>query len=73
MGLDFSTWQALSFGIVAGFLLQKGKLDKDDVGKSEVLDYASFAAEKRKFVKHVLLRITREQIKKKTVKIDIAR
>lgn len=80
---DLPVWETLyigagkkdkiSKGDIAGFLLQKGKLDKDDVGKIEVLDYASFAAVKRKFVKHVLLRITREQIKKKTVKIDIAR
>ena len=63
----------ISKGDIAGFLMQKGQLGKDDLGKIEVLDYASFAAVKRAFCKTVLLRVANDQIKKKTVKIDIAR
>lgn len=63
----------ISKGDIVGFLLQKGQLGMKDLGKIEVLDYASFAAVNRAYSKQVLLNIADEQIKKKTVKIDIAR
>jgi len=63
----------ISKGDVAGFLMQKGRLPKDGLGKIEVLDYASFAAVKREICLKMLRLVQGEQIKKKTVKIDIAR
>jgi len=62
----------ISKGDIVGFLLQKGQLGMKDLGKIEVLDYASFAAVNRAYSKQVLLLVAQEQIKKKTVKIDIA-
>lgn len=80
---DLPVWETLyigagkkdkiSKGDIVGFLLQKGKLGMKDLGKIEVLDYASFAAVNRAYSKQLLLNIANEQIKKKTVKIDIAR
>lgn len=63
----------ISKGDVAGFLMQKGRLPKDGLGKIEVLDYASFAAVKKEICLKMLRLVHGEQIKKKTVKIDIAR
>jgi superfamily II DNA/RNA helicase len=63
----------ISKGDVAGFLMQKGNLGKDDLGKIEVLDYASFAAVKRNKVASLLQLVSNEQIKKKSAKIDIAK
>lgn len=63
----------ISRGDVAGFLMQKGLLKQDEIGKIEVIDYASFAAIKRNLVKPVLKQLKGEQIKKKTVKIEIAK
>ena len=63
----------ISKGDVVGFLMQKGRLPKDGLGKIEVLDYASFAAVKREICLKMLRLVQGEQIKKKTVKIDIAR
>ncbi|MFH1119461.1 MAG: DEAD/DEAH box helicase [Bacteroidota bacterium] len=63
----------ISRGDVAGFLMQKGHLPKDGLGKIEVLDYASFAAVKREICQKMLSLVQDEPIKKKSVKIDIAR
>lgn len=63
----------ISKGDIAGFLMQKGMLAKDELGKIEVLDYASFAAISRRKSEKLLSLVANEQIKKKTVKIAIAR
>jgi superfamily II DNA/RNA helicase len=63
----------ISKGDIAGFLIQKGMLTKEDIGRIEVLDYASFAAVKRDALPQMLRLVKGEQIKKKKVKIDIAR
>lgn len=63
----------ISKGDIAGFLMQKGMLGKDDLGLIEVLDYASFVAVKRTVTSHLLKRIKGEQLKKKKVKIELAR
>lgn len=63
----------ISKGDIAGFLMQKGNLSKDELGRIEVLDFASFAAVKRNIVKPLLKQLQNEPIKKKKVKIDIAR
>lgn len=58
---------------IVGLLLQKGKLNKDELGLIEVLDYSSYAAvDKRRITKTVEL-IRNEKIKNKKVKIEIAR
>jgi len=63
----------ISKGDVAGFLMQKGMLAKDELGKIEILDYASFAAVRREKIDNLLDLVSNEQIKKKSVKIAIAR
>jgi superfamily II DNA/RNA helicase len=57
---------------IVGMLLQKGKLQKEELGLIEVLDYASYAAVKRSKVKAMLQLIKDEKIKNKKVKIEIA-
>ena len=58
---------------IVGFLLQKGKLQKDDLGLIEVLDFCSYAAVKRDKINTVIHLIKDEKIKKKTVKIEVAK
>jgi superfamily II DNA/RNA helicase len=58
---------------IVGLLLQKGGLAKEELGKIEVLDHASFAAIKEAKLKSVLKVLEGEKIKKKQVKIDLAR
>lgn len=62
----------VSKGDVAGFLIQKGKLPVDGLGKIEVLDYMSFVAVKRPLVNKMLRRVQHELIKRKSAKIEIA-
>lgn len=78
-----SRWETIYIGLgkkdklsrsdVAGFLMQKGGLDKDELGRIEILDYASFAAVSREKVSRLLSRVAGEQIKKKSAKIAVAR
>lgn len=57
---------------VVGMLLQKGDLKKEELGKVDILDYASYAAIKSdKIVKTIQL-IKDERIKNKKVKIEIS-
>lgn len=58
---------------IAGFLMQKGALDKDEVGRIEVLDYASVVAIRRNRVQDVLKRISGHPLKRKAVRIELAR
>jgi superfamily II DNA/RNA helicase len=58
---------------IVGLLLQKGELNKEDVGLIEVLDHASYAAVKRNLIDKVVQRIKTEKIKNKKVKIEVAR
>lgn len=62
----------ISKGDIAGFLIQKGLLKKEEIGRIEVQDYASFVAIDRSVVKPLLRQIKGEQIKRKTVKLEIA-
>ncbi|HSH68166.1 MAG TPA: helicase-related protein, partial [Bacteroidia bacterium] len=57
---------------IVGMLLQKGKLNKEELGLIEVLDHASYAAVKQDKVEEMLKRIKNEKIKNKSVKIGIA-
>ena len=58
---------------IVGLLLQKGKLQKDELGLIEVLDFSSYAAVSRNKVEKALKLIRDEKIKNKRVKIEISR
>lgn len=58
---------------IVGLLLQKGGLQKEDVGLIEVHDRASYAAVKRSLIESVVRRVKTEKIKNRKFKIDVAR
>lgn len=58
---------------VVGFLFKKGQLQKDELGKIEVLDYSAYAAVKRNKIKKVVSSLRNEKLKRKKVKIDISK
>ena len=58
---------------LVGFLLQKGKLQKDELGLINVLDYSSFVAVRRDKAKKVINLVRNERIKRKKPKIAISK
>ena len=58
---------------VVGFLSQKGKLTREDLGIIEVRDFAAFAAVKEDKVKRMLALVKEEKIKGKKYKVALAR
>lgn len=80
---DITLWETLYIGAgkkekiskmdVVGLLLQKGKLQKEDLGLIDVLDHASYVAVKRDKIDKLLLLIQNAPIKKQKVKIEVAR
>jgi superfamily II DNA/RNA helicase len=58
---------------IVGLILQKGKLQKEELGLIEVLDYSSYAAIKRTKIDQVVHLIKDEKIKNKKVKMEVAR
>ncbi|GAB3173398.1 DEAD/DEAH box helicase [Telluribacter humicola] len=58
---------------IVGLLLQKGKLQKEELGRIEVQDHTSFAAVRREKINQVVQLIRNEKIKGKRVKIDISK
>lgn len=58
---------------IVGLLLQKGKLNKDDLGRIDVYDHAAFAAVKRNKVNQMMKLAAAERIKNKKVKMEISR
>lgn len=58
---------------IAGLLMQKGKLQKDDLGLIDVLDHASYVAVKKSKIDQLLPLIQNAPIKKQKVKIELAR
>ena len=58
---------------IVGFLTNKGRLKKDDIGLIEVKDFISFVAIRKANAGAALQLIKDERIKHKKVKIDIAR
>lgn len=58
---------------IVGFFLQKGKLDKTDLGLIEVKDFISFVAVRSSKVKALLTNIKEEKMKGKKYKIEVAR
>lgn len=63
----------ISKGDIAGFLFQKGKLKKDELGIIEVKDFHAFAAIKRDKIKNLIHHIDNEKIKGQKPKFEIAR
>ena len=57
---------------IVGLLLQKGKLQKDELGLIEVLDYSSYAAVDAKKIDSVLALIKNEKIKNRKVKMEVS-
>lgn len=57
---------------IVGLLLQKGKLQKEDLGRIEVFDHAAFAAVKRAKVRQMLTSVQQEKIKNKKIMIAIS-
>jgi ATP-independent RNA helicase DbpA len=62
----------VSKGDVAGFLMQKGQLPTDALGKIEVLDHRTFAAIKRPLCEKMLRKIKGQPLKKKSVRVELA-
>ena len=60
----------LSKGDIAGFLLQKGGLAKDELGIIEIKESCSYAAIKRTLYKGLLAKIKDEKIKKMNVRFS---
>lgn len=65
--------EKISKGDIAGLLMQKGELNKDDVGLIDILDHASYVAVRREKIGKVLRLIANAPIKKQKVKIEVAR
>jgi ATP-independent RNA helicase DbpA len=57
---------------IVGMLLQKGQLQKDELGKIEVLDYSAYAAVKADKMKRTLELIREEKIKGRKVKMEVS-
>ena len=57
---------------IVGMLLQKGGLQKDELGKIEVLDYSAYAAVKSNKIQRTLQLIREERIKNKKIKFEIS-
>lgn len=57
---------------IVGMLLQKGGLQKDELGKIEVLDNAAYAAVKSDKIQKTLSLISNEKIKGKKMKFEIS-
>jgi len=58
---------------IVGLLLQKGSLQKDELGLIEVRDHESYAAVKRNRIEQTVQKIKNEKLKNKKVKIEISR
>ncbi|MES2140505.1 MAG: DEAD/DEAH box helicase [Bacteroidota bacterium] len=58
---------------IVGLLLQKGNLQKEELGLIEVLDHSSYAAVTAKKAEAVVQLVKNEKIKGKKVKIEVSR
>jgi ATP-independent RNA helicase DbpA len=57
---------------IVGMLLQKGHLQKDELGKIEVLDHSAYVAVKSSKIQKTLQLIKEEKIKNKKIKMEIS-
>jgi len=58
---------------IVGFLTQKGKLKKDEIGLIEVKDFSAFAAVRKSKIGFAIENVKNEKIKNKKVKIAVAK
>jgi superfamily II DNA/RNA helicase len=58
---------------IVGFLTNKGKLKKEDIGLIEVKDFFSFAGIRKSKMNHLIHQIKGEKIKNKKVKMEVAK
>jgi ATP-independent RNA helicase DbpA len=58
---------------IVGLLLKKGELQKEDLGRIEVSDFAAYAAVKRDKVISLLTKVKNEKLKNQKVKIEVSR
>ncbi|WP_421918800.1 DEAD/DEAH box helicase [Marinifilum sp.] len=76
-------WETLYIGLgkkekinkidLVGFFFKKGNLQKDELGKIDVLDHTSFVAVKRGLGKKLVNKLNHERIKKKKLKLLLSR
>lgn len=57
---------------IVGMLLQKGQLQKDELGKIEVLDHSAYAAVKSNKIIKTLQLIKEEKIKNRKIKMEVS-
>ena len=57
---------------IVGMLLQKGKLQKDELGLIEVLDFSSYAAVKRDKIEGMIRLVKEEKIKGRKIKMEVS-
>jgi ATP-independent RNA helicase DbpA len=57
---------------IVGMMLRNGQLQKEELGRIEVLDHSAYVAVKRDKINNTLKLIKEERIKKKRVKIEIS-
>ena len=57
---------------IVGVLLQKGNLQKEELGKIEVLDHSAYAAISANKITNVVKLIREEKIKNKKIKVEIS-
>jgi ATP-independent RNA helicase DbpA len=57
---------------IVGMILQKGQLQKDELGRIEVLDHSAFVAIKQNKISKTLQLIKDEKIKNKKVKMEVS-
>lgn len=57
---------------IVGMLLQKGKLEKDELGLIEVLDKSAYAAVKRDKIRKVVDLVREEKIKGRKIKMSVS-
>ncbi|MDQ2178478.1 DEAD/DEAH box helicase [Marinifilum sp. D714] len=76
-------WETLYIGLgkkekinkvdLVGFFFKKGNLQKNELGKIDVLDHTSFVAVKRGLGKKLVNKLKNERVKKKKIKIQVSR
>lgn len=76
-------WETLYIGLgkkekinkvdLVGFFFKKGNLQKDELGKIDVLDHTSFVAVKRGLGNKLVNKLKNERVKKKKIKIQVSR
>lgn len=59
-------------GDIAGFLIQKGCLAKEDIGLIEVYDYIAYAAVKAEKASYAIEQVRNEKIKKKKIPVSLS-